>query len=481
MDNTRKSGFCPLMAVLAQFTAAMGVFWMVIALFGGSETAAQFDLAPPPVMWAAMMVCFAALHWILKKGRPLLLVLGACLLVTAAVSLSMKAFFQVESPVMAWLYGAGLLFGLFFQARWEVGRFKDETLILQLQLLLLLGICQLWLAGQLHISSGWITAVFAAAAVVLCGVAVSKASGIKTEGGRKTGMTGRRTGMIAAVLALCAMVGVFAAALAKPIGNAMAAVYSHTEGGLLWLLNGVGKVLGFLFSGNRVRVDETVQSGAEIGGIDGGAMAAGSGGGGDVFHILLRVVLIAMLAVLVTMFLRFFLQTTIGAGRAMVQKRGSRIERDGTLWQRMAAFVCEVRQQLRAREILRRNPDSVAALLVWLEIRCRRNPDLQRRSGETVRGFLTRLADQLDIQAEEPQASQLGAQAEESQTGQLDGPAEDQGSHISSRKPDDLFQALYHLADAADAACYSQKGNWLAAFPESDTIRNGVESMTSLK
>lgn len=534
MENIYKPTGALFAAAVGQLTAVMGTLWAVIALFGGTKGAAVFDQVPPVVLWAALAVCFAALHLLLRKPRPLLCLIAVCLVLAAAmaavlgkafvtgadgadgVSGADGAYSDILAGVVVGCFGAALMITMLFQLRWETGRFKDSTLLVQMQILLLIGVCQIWLADQLEIETTWIFPSFGAAALVLCGALVSKTSGLKDE---KTGKGGplRRGLLMGGAVAGCGLTAILAAGLAEPVGSAIASGYGAAKGILSWLLTGLGKILGFLFTRNKVRLDEAAQSGGDDGTAAAGQMMAESGGDGDFFRTVFHIIILALLAFLAFVIVRALLRLAVGAGRRAVQKRGRTIEKDGTLRERIMDWIKNLKQTLRAKRILRRHPDSVAALLVELEARCRRDSDLMRRPGETARQFLTRLAEFTEAggassgigkagnvrangEADPAEATPEGV-AEVTSEGAAEvtpfevcpaevtperaaevSPAEvtpEEAAEVTLERatevsPVEAAAALRRLADAVDAACYSKDGDWLASFAEWDKIQKFI-------
>ncbi len=423
-----KPGFSLLAACLGRITLAEGFLWTMTALFAGQETASA--LLPAAVL-SAGAAGFLVNHLLLHRDRPLLL-----LLVVNVILAALGGWFTAGSLVSVGICaGVGLALGLFSQLYWEIRQFRDETLIVQMQILLVAGVWQLWFSGQLGVDSDWIPVTFLAAGLQLMGSAISKISGLSSaDHGRGRGIGGK-AGLLAAVIGAGAVICGGAAVLAEPVGMAVRSGYGAVEGILRTILTVFAAVAAFLFRGKKIRLDGST---AADGGIGEGADMLESAGGGnfDFFRILFYGAVGAILLMLVVTLIRALLQITVGAVHRTGRKRSAWEAADGMLRERIRAFFREVKQQIHARKLLRQNPSSVAALLVFLEAKCARDRQLRRQPGETVRGFLCRLADC----------------AEETQPG--------------------MREILLGLADRADMACYGRDGNLLLPCEESEAIRS---------
>jgi len=423
-----KPGFSMLAACLGRIAAAEGVLWTLIALFAGQETA---SLLQPGAVLAAGAAGFLVNHLLLQSARPLLLLLGVNTILTA-----IGGWLTAESVLAVGICaGIGLALGLFSQLYWEIRQFRDETLMVQLQVLLLTGVWQLWFSGQLGLNSDWIPVTFLAAGIQLMGITMSKISGLSSAGSGGRLSAGAKAGLVAAVIGAGALICGGAAVLAEPVGMAVRSGYEAVDGVLETVLTVFAAVIAFLFRGKKIRLDG---SGAAAGGMEEETGMAESSGGGDFdfFLILFYAAAGAILLMLLVTLLRALLQITVGAVHRTARSRRKWEAADGTLLERFRYFFREIRQQIRARRLLRQNPDSVAALLVFLEAKCARSRQLRRQPGETAREFLVRLADCAE--------------------GQQPG----------------MGEILLRMADAADRACYSREGDLLLPCEESKAIRS---------
>jgi len=442
-NSEPKPPFSLLMAALAQVTLVLGFSWSALALFGAGHLLTQ---VPPAAALGAAAASFACLQLLLRNRRPLLVLLAADVVLAALSVWSLCRIFGLEEAAAAAGLGAGwctavrvllcggILLALFSQLKWTAGKFDDGTMMLQLQILLLSGAMQIWMADQLELEPGWAAATFLMAAGLLAGQVAAKTSGLHGgTGGRKNGLSAflGRSGPVAAALAFCGLAVGSAVAFAEPVGQAVSRGYDMAEGLITGIMMLVAKVLRFLFLRNRTRVDEDMSY-------------SGSTGTGDmeyvpveehnldIFRILFHIICIALILIVVVALVRLLLQVTIGKGISLARKRSSRTVQDGTFREQIQAMVRELRQRFHAWSLLRRNPSSIAAMIVWLERETGRSEELRRRPGETLRVFLLRLAD---------------------------------GSE------DAAASALRALADEADLACYSRDGRLMADFAGGGILR----------
>jgi len=444
-----KSAFAMLMAVLAQVTLVLGISWNGLALLGAGHLLAQ---VPPSAVLLAAAACFAFGLLVMRNRRPLLVLITADLLLTAGSVLGLGRIFSLKEAAAAdgfgssWaaavsvIMGAGILLGLLFQLKWTAGRFADQTMVLQLQVLLVSGALQIWMADQLGLKADWAMPTFLMAAGLLAGLTAAKTSGLRSGGGGKGTGLAARTGPAAAVLIFCTLVAGGAAAFAEPVGQAVSRGYQMVEGILLAGVNLIGNIMKFLFLRNRVRLDAGT-SASESGSGEGMEYLPTEEHDMEFFRVIFHIICILLILFVVFSIIRLLLQVTVGRGISLARKRSSRIQQDGTLWEQLLAAVKELRQRIRARRLLAKHPSSVAALVVWLEERTRSSEALRRQSGETLRSFLLRLADF----------------------------AENQDAEILSGRQ--TAAALFSLADAADRACYSPDGGLLDDFEESGLVR----------
>ncbi len=358
----------PLTASVGQVSLFMGGFWILAALFGGKAGAALFELTPPLLMWVAVVLSFIILRLLLRRDRSLLLVLAIEAALTGGMLWFIEAVYHVGNPLIHGLYGIGLIGVMLLQLRWQVKRLGDNTLVFQLQLLLLIALCQIWLAGELEIGSNWLGFIFGTVAVVLWGLLLSKSSGLRKaedpDQSRPSGLGGMGLGLVAA--AGCGTVLIGAAVFTQPIGKAVAASYDYVKGGFMWLMTGIAKVLGFLFTRNQVRLDEGAASGTGESGAGAGELAAETAGDSNLFRTMFHVIVIGLVILLAVSLIRLLLNITVGAYQSAGNKRKRRLEQDGNLWERLAAAFGRMQQRVRSWWILRRHPDSIEALLVWL-------------------------------------------------------------------------------------------------------------------
>lgn len=455
-----KPVFSLLVASLAQTVMLLACFWVIAVLFGAGHLLQQ---VPAAAVLAAAAGCFAASHLLLRNRRPLLFLLAADVLLAAGAALTLRKIFGLEGAAGGWLtaitifLAAGILLGLLCQLKWESGRFSDTVMTVQLQALFVIGMMQLWIADQMQCGRRWIVMTFLMAAGLLAGLVAAKVSGLRSGSGH--GLL-TRSAPVAAALAFCGLVIGGAAAFAEPVGRAVSQAYNLAEGVLAAFMTLVAKVLSFLFMRNRVRLDQGAST-ADGTGTGDMEFVPTENGNGEFFRTLFHIVCIIAFIMIAVAAIRLLLQVTVGTSISLVRKRHSRVEQDGTLWERFQAFCKELQQRIHARKILRQHPSSVAAMIVWLEDRCSRSEELRRKPGETLRVFLLRLADWISGQNE---------------AGGLHSPAENEPA---SRSEEDscceertlAANALRNLADAADRACYSRQGDLLAEFAESGIIR----------
>ncbi len=423
-----KAGFSLLAACLGRITLAEGFLWTVMALFGGQEQVAL--LQPGPVL-AAGAAGFLLNHLLLRKDRSLLLMILLNLVLAAAGGWLAGA----RSAAAGICAGIGLALGLFSLLYWEIRQFRDEAMMIQFQILLVAAVWELWFSGQLDVRSEWIPVTFLMAGANLGGITVSKISGLSSaaDTGRR-GLPGK-VGLAAAVVLLCGLICGGALLLAEPVGAAVSSGYGAAEGVLRTVLMGFAAAVAFLFRGKKIRVDGSMTE-AGNGAGEAGMFDAADGGGLDFFLILFYCAIGAVLIMLLVTLIRALVQITVGAARRTGRKRSAWEAADGTLRERIWAFFQEVKQLIHARKLLRQNPSSVAALLVFLEAKCVRNRQLRRQPGETVRSFLCRLAD-----------------------------------YAEGKQPG-MREILLGLADRADMACYGRDGNLLLPCEESEAIRS---------
>ena len=432
--NDPKPAFSMLMAVWAQITLVLGFSWSVMALLGAGHLLSQ---VPPAAVLASAAAGFALVQLLLRNRRPLLLLIGVDVAAAAAIVMGLCRIYGAESGAVKLVMSAAVLLGLLSQLKWTAGRFTDSALMVLIQVLLVSGLLQIWMADQLACRADWAVATFLMTAGLLVGITIFKLSGLRgIDAGKKSGL-GILALPAAGAVAFCGLIAGAAAIFAEPAGKIISRGYNLAEAVLTALMNVIGNVIKFLFLRNRIRLDES-------------AVSAVDGGGEsleyvpsverdlDFFRILFHAVCILLLLILVAAVIRMLLQITIGKGIGLVRRHSSRIEQDGTFMERLKAAIRRMRQHIRARKILRRNPDSVAAMIVWLENRTNGSEELRRKTGETLRAFLLRLAAQTD------------------------------GTDAAGKSASD---ALHHLADAADRACYSKDGVLLADFAESGILR----------
>lgn len=423
-----KPWFSLLAACLGQITLAEGVLWTMLALFAGQETAL---LLQPGMILASGSAGFLANHLLLRRDRSLLVMI-LLNLVLAAAGCWILAAGSVAAMVCI---SIGLALGLFSLLRWEIGRFRDETMMLQMQILLVIGAWELWFAGQIAVSSAWISVTFVIAVLQLAGILVSKVSGLNSAVSRRGNFL-QKVGPAAGLAGVCALVFAGALILTEPFGQAVSSGYAAAEGLLQTMLAAVASVIIFLFRGKKIRADVSAEGGGSGEEFLEMEEMAGAGEGLDLFLLMFYGAVGAVFLMLLVMLLRTLFQIAVRTGRRPVRKAAGWTESDGTALERIRSFFRELRQRIHAWKLLRQNPSSVAALLVFLEAKCARSEQFRRRPGETVRGFLCRLADSAEAQ----------------QPGMRD--------------------VLLGMADAADRACYSREGDLLLPLEESEAIRS---------
>lgn len=458
------------LAGLSQLVIGAGVLWFFAILFGGPENAGFFRGAACWVMVGFGALTFFVNDLLLRKDRSLLLLIGIDLLAAAAELLCLFRFFPDESRLLLVMLTVISVIGEFFQLRWETGHFRDETMALQLQVLALLAICQIWLASQLEIPASWAGPMFLFGMLLLCALVISKISGIPAEK-RRRGFAVSRTGIVAAIMGTGAVLAILAAALAEPAGRFFIALYDHVKGIFAAMLYAFGTALGFFFSENRVRLDEQGQSSDAAADAGGGSMSADAGGGDtDVFRILFHVVMIGLAIALLIGLLRILLGMVVGVKARGIQSRRGKAEDGEGFWKRMLAEIRHWMRRTRAMWILQKHPDSIGALIVFLEKKCRNSELLCRRQGETLHEFLLRLTLYVE-ERERTSEEKIGAERPETKNTEMKSPEPKSPETKSPETETSLAHGLRALIAAADRACYGRNGDLLQEFPESRKIR----------
>lgn len=436
-----------LAAFLSLLSCIIAMFWSVVEMLGGGQLLSQL---PAAAVLAAATADFALIHILLRNRRPLLLLLIIELLISAVTVWLLHYVYELSDTAKALGLGAGwvtavdiligtaIIISLIFQLRCEVKQFREETLMLFLETVLVMGIFMLWISGQLNAATEWTYVLFLDAALLVFARIMAKASGLGAQrSGHKNGfgMRGGLTAGIAAAFALLAAIAVF---FTEPLGRAMMYVYNKLEVILRAAGNIFAKIILLITSSNRTQVD---------------APASTSGGSGnmeeyvptgehntDIIRMIVTVIFAALILMFVLILLKLLLQITVGTGIKAVRKRSSMIEQHGSFWEQLKAFVKELRQRIHAHFLLRRHSNSVAALIVYIEKRTRRSEKLHRRQGESLRSFLLRLAD------------------------------------CTGETEEKLATVLRSFADKADNAYYGRNKQLLEDFEEGEKLRTLIKN-----
>ena len=425
-------------AVMTQIAVGLGLLWFFAVLFGGGEGTAIFQKVNNWTVFAVGALLFGINTIFLRKERNLLFMICLNAGMILAGVWALRRVFSTESVWMTVGLGLILTLSQVSQLRWEAGRFRDQGMALQLQILILLSVCQIWLANQMGIEASQIPVMFFFCLLLLCALVISKISGIQAKKERKASLS--RIGITAGVLVAGSTLAAGTAMAVEPVGNFFIGVYGHLRGILAAVVYGFGRIIQFFFTGSKVRLDEQAESSSSSGMETGDSTAGGVEFDLDIFRLFFHIIMIGLAVVLFIGLLRLLLRLTVGSRiRRVAGTKGSG-EEQLPLWKTLLKEIRLWFDRTKAKMILRKHPDSIGALIVFLERRCRRNEALCRRPGETLRQFLNRLA----VYEKEK---------------------EDEGGKEA------LLSALERLADAADRACYGKNGNILDSFPESQMIR----------
>ena len=136
----------------------------------------------------------------------------------------------------------------------------------------------------------------------------------------------------------------------------------------------------------------------------------------------------------------------------------------------MLAEIRHWMRRTRAMWILQKHPDSIGALIVFLEKKCRNSELLCRRQGETLHEFLLRLTLYVE-ERERTSEEKIGAERPETKNTEMKSPEPKSPETKSPETETSLAHGLRALIAAADRACYGRNGDLLQEFPESRKIR----------
>ena len=428
----RNNGSTLAAACLARLVITESIYWTGVGLFSG---AAYSELCPLWILLSAF--CGMAVNHVLLRGRRNLLgmlVLNLFLAAAGALAAGWLCGMKPQTAELAAAWAAGTFLGLgccfFSQIGWLTGRFKENRLMVQLQILLVLLAWQLWFSGQMNLSSRW-PAYTVAMCVLLAAASVrDKISGLRVAD--ETGWQNGRPAVLLVSSLLLASAAAGAFLLAQPVGLAVESSFDTAGAVFRTLLEIFVSVILFFYGGNRMQVDSSGTVSDAAGGLE--ILEQHSGGNADIFLFLFYGAVLALAGMLVWTFLQFLRRLAIGNIHRVSGQRNRRQKQNGSFLQQLRWMVQEIRQHWHARCVFRQNPSSIAALVVWLEARCSRQEVLCRKEGETLYQFLNRLADSVPEQEE-------------------------------------TSAALRNLAIQADQACYGREKNLLAAFAEADKIR----------
>ena len=363
----RHSIFSLFCAAIAQLALMAGLLWAGAMIFVESIGSEAFNGIPPYALLLAGLLCFFVTHLFLKKGgNAVLLLLLDGVLIAGAVWL-INVFYQVGNTVLLIFCVISLVFSVLCQIKWEIGTFRDATMMMQLQVCFLIAGLQIWLGSQLQMYTVWTDAVFFSVFLLLCGLLASKLAGIQSEKeGGKVGVG--KAGIYAIFAGGAALFIVLIGVVVEPVGKFFIRFYQWIDGFLNMILTGIGRVLQFFFARNRVRLDES-----EAGTSD-ATTGDGAGGGGfdgdlDVFRIIFHGIILCLILLLIFGLLRLLFGMTLGAKRKIRSKTGVAAG-SVNLWERFLLFIREIMVRIRVGKVLRKNKESVAALLIYLEKQC---------------------------------------------------------------------------------------------------------------
>lgn len=377
--------YCLLTAMIARTTLAASVIWCLAALFSGQGNFITHG------MWLSWIACaglFLLNQMLLKKERTALVFVAADIIGCVVMVSTVYTVFSNDGPVITFFMGICVFIGAMSHVMWIYRGFSDHELTVQIQFLALSAGLQMATGELMMKEAAWAGMTVAVIVLLLIATAMSKHSGIKEKAGRLgTGL--KSAGLCIIITVIMVIIAIAAYGAAVPASNIISFICDILVKAAKAVMTAIGHIYIFLTS---------IFSSSEVSAPPGGGS---SGGGGEywgeasgnldfvkvVFAGIILVFIAVMLVALLDSLRRMLMKK---AGGSVVG--GTAEKHSESILKRLKMFVRAVLRHLKITFVLIRHPHSMAALLIKLERKCRKNSLFRRSNGETAREFIMRAA-----------------------------------------------------------------------------------------
>ncbi len=378
--------FCRITCCLALTTAGSGLIWFFTAFISAENPVLTADL---PVTWAVALLIYLTDMLILKKERPVFVPVAVDILMAAVLYGGLNYFFYGDSFRICFMMCLCIICGVLVQIYREMQGCGDETLIHMSQVLLGTAVIQLVAADYMGVRPGWAVWTGILAAACLSGALSVKHSGIKKT--EKNNTSAAEMISVAGAAGVLTVVSAAAVLTAGPLSRAVTWAFDGAVNGVKAVLGAVYSVLAWLSEKMKPKMAAGFEEGYGFGGQEEWEEPEYGEIDPEMAKVLFAVILVAVAAIGVWQ----LWQVLSARNRVMKPVKMTaavKIRGKVDLLQYLVQLWTEFSIVVRGKILMARHPGSIAAILSKLEKAALLNPRTRRRSGETAREFILRLA-----------------------------------------------------------------------------------------